>query len=56
MNNYLLGPLIFELKIIIIINSIASQTSHVFDGISTCRDVAVFQICDIIDPLLKKVI
>ncbi|CAG8434613.1 15083_t:CDS:10 [Funneliformis mosseae] len=33
-----------------------SRTSHIFDGSSTCRDVAVFQICDITYPLLKTII
>ncbi|RIA87754.1 RNA polymerase III transcription factor IIIC subunit-domain-containing protein [Glomus cerebriforme] len=37
-------------------SNIDSQTSHIFDGISTCRDIAVFQMHDITDPLLKKLI
>ncbi|CAI2172733.1 5960_t:CDS:10 [Funneliformis geosporum] len=36
--------------------NISSRTSHIFDGTSTCRDVAVFQICDITYPLLKTII
>ncbi|CAG8505265.1 19403_t:CDS:10 [Rhizophagus irregularis] len=33
-----------------------SRPSHIFDGTSTCRDIAVFQVCDITDPLLKRLI
>jgi len=32
------------------------KASHIFDGTSTCRDIAVFQVCDITDPLLKRLI
>ncbi|CAG8570638.1 8678_t:CDS:10 [Diversispora eburnea] len=32
------------------------RTSHIFDGRTTQRDIAVFQMCDITDPLLKSLI
>ncbi|RHZ56367.1 hypothetical protein Glove_402g62 [Diversispora epigaea] len=37
------------------INSVP-RTSHIFDGHTTQRDIAVFQMCDITDPLLKRLI
>ncbi|GBC00423.1 hypothetical protein RclHR1_03850021 [Rhizophagus clarus] len=37
-------------------SGIGSLPSHIFDGTSTCRDIAVFQVCDITDPLLKRLI
>ncbi|CAG8484210.1 5336_t:CDS:10 [Acaulospora colombiana] len=36
-------------------NSIPRKT-HIFDGHTTKRDIAVFQMCDITDPLLKNLI
>lgn len=32
------------------------RTSHIFDGINLTKETAAFQLCDIIDPMLKEMI
>ncbi|KAJ8523431.1 hypothetical protein ONZ45_g22 [Pleurotus djamor] len=32
------------------------KTSHIFDGVSLAKETAAFQLCDIVDPMLKTMI
>ena len=33
-----------------------NRTSHIFDGITITKETAAFQLCDITDPMLKRMI
>lgn len=37
-------------------NDIAICSSHIFDGVTTTKETAAFQLCDITDPMLKEMI
>jgi hypothetical protein len=32
------------------------RTSHIFDGVTLTKETAAFQLCDILDPMLKEMI
>jgi hypothetical protein len=38
------------------VDHLPSSRAHLFDGVTPSKDTAAFQLCDITDPMLKRMI